>query len=522
MPEQKNTVIFPIMPDTSNEKIYIAIDLKSFYASAECVDLKYDPLDANLVVADASRTEKTICLAVTPALKAYGIPGRARLFEVIQKVNEINAIRLQRAPHHRFTGDSYLASELNANPSLRMVFAIAKPRMQHYIDVSTRIYSIYLKYIAPEHIHVYSIDEVFIDATPYLRLYKLPPRELAMRLIRDVFQQTGITATAGIGTNLYLCKIAMDIVAKHIPADADGVRIAELDEHSYREQLWAHRPITDFWRVGHGIARRLSSMGMYTMGDVARMSVQNDEVLYRTFGINAELLIDHAWGYEPVTIADIKSYRPESNSISSGQVLHEPYNYDKTKVVIYEMIDQLALDLVEKNIVTNQLTLTIGYDVCNLKEPAIRDAYKGEIHIDHYGRAVPCETHGTINLSQYTSSGRMLADAISQLILDVVNPQLYVRRITIAANHVISENRLANATAATSAIPRQLDLFTDYAAEAKKRRAEEEKLAREKRLQQAVINIKKNLGKNAVLKGVNLDEGATGRQRNQQIGGHQV
>ncbi len=500
------------------EKIYLAIDLKSFYASVECVERRLDPLNTNLVVADASRTEKTICLAVTPSLKSYGIPGRARLFEVIQQVRQINAHRRQHAQYHRFAGKSVNAHDLNANPALELDFIIAKPRMARYIEISSQIYSIYLKYIAPEHIHVYSIDEVFIDATAYLRLYRMTPRELAMRMIREVYQATGITATAGIGTNLYLCKIAMDIVAKHIPADKDGVRIAELDEYSYRKQLWGHRPITDFWRVGHGIARRLETLGMHTMGDIARMSVQNDELLYRAFGVNAELLIDHAWGYEPVTIADIKAYRPAQNSISSGQVLHEPYDYAKTRVVVREMIDQLALDLVEKQAVTNQLQLTVGYDTSNLSDATRRAKYTGEIHIDHYGRAVPREAHGTCNLPQYTSSGRLIAEAMMQLFAQIIDPQLLTRRITVVASHVISEHSIP----AKKSAPQQLDLFTDYETLDKKNAAEEAELSREKRLQQAIISIKRHIGKNALLKGTNLEDGATGKDRNDQIGGHQA
>ena len=365
------------------DRTYIAIDLKSFYASVECMDRQLDPMTTNLVVADESRTEKTICLAVSPSLKAHKIPGRARLFEVVQRVREVNAERRQKAPGRRFSGKSVNAPELQANPALELDYVVAVPRMARYMEVSAKIYSVYLKYVSPDDIHVYSIDEVFIDATPYLKLYKLSARDFAMKLIRDVLAATGITATAGIGTNLYLAKIAMDIVAKHIPADKDGVRIAELDEQSYREKLWSHRPLTDFWRVGHGYAARLESLGLRTMGDVARMSVKCEDLLYRTFGVNAELLIDHAWGWEPVTIAEIKAYKPENNSISSGQVLQDPYKFDKGKLVAREMTDQLALDLVEKHLVTDQLVLTVGYDTSNLTDPERRMRYAGPVRIDH-------------------------------------------------------------------------------------------------------------------------------------------
>ena len=497
-----------------NDRVYIAIDLKSFYASVECADRKLDPLTTNLVVADQSRTDKTICLAVSPALKVCGIPGRPRLFEVMQKVRQFNAQRQRLAPGHRFSGKSASAPELAANPSLELDCIVAVPRMARYIEVSSQIYGIYLKYVSPDDIHVYSIDEVFIDATPYLKLYKLSARDFAMKLIRGVLAATGITATAGIGTNLYLAKIAMDIVAKHIPADKDGVRIAELDEQSYREKLWSHRPLTDFWRVGHGYAARLESLGLRTMGDVVRMSVKCEDVLYRTFGVNAELLIDHAWGWEPVTIAEIKAYKPENNSISSGQVLQDPYEFDKGKLVAREMTDQLALDLVEKHLVTDQLVLTVGYDTSNLTDPERRMRYAGPVRIDHYGRPVPKEAHGSINLDRHTSSGRIITEAMMKLFDRCVDPNLLVRRITVVAAHVLNEKDIP------AAPEEQPDLFADYEALKKKKAAEQAELDKEKRLQQAVLNIKKRMGANAILKGMNLEKGATGKVRNEQIGGH--
>ena len=494
---------------------YIAIDLKSFYASAECADRKLDPLTTNLVVADESRTDKTICLAVSPALKSCGIPGRPRLFEVVQKVRDVNRQRLQYAPGRKFSGKSSSAPELAANPGLELDYIVAMPRMARYMEVSSRIYGIYLKYVAPEHIHVYSIDEVFIDAAPYLKLYKLTPRDFAMKLIRDVLAATGITATAGVGTNLYLCKIAMDIVAKHMPADKDGVRIAELDEQSYREQLWGHRPLTDFWRIGHGYASKLESRGMYTMGDIARMSVKAEDALYRMFGVNAELLIDHAWGWEPITISDIKSYRPESSSLSSGQVLQEPYDFEKARLVAKEMADLLTLDLVAKRLVTDQMVLTVGYDVANLTDPERQLMYRGPVTTDHYGRATPKDAHGSENLGDFTSSSKDIIAAVERLFDRIVNRELLVRRMYVVANHTTPEDQVPR-----KADDGQPDLFTDYDALAKRREAEEQEKSREHRLQKAVIDIKKRMGKNAILKGMNLLEGATAKERNQQIGGH--
>ena len=499
-----------------NQRTYIAIDLKSFYASAECVDRGLDPLGANLVVADTSRTDKTICLAVSPSLKEYGIPGRARLFEVVQRVRQINAERKRRAGITEFAGKSIDANELREHPDWQLDYIAATPRMAHYIEVSTQVYNTYLQYIAPEDIHVYSIDEVFMDVTSYMRIYKMTAHELAAKIIRDVLSRTGITATAGIGTNMYLCKIAMDIVAKHIPADKDGVRIAELDELSYRQQLWSHRPLTSFWRVGHGTAAKLAAIGIDTMGQIARLSLQHEELLYRMFGVNAELLIDHAWGWEPCTMDYIKSYRPATNSISSGQVLQSPYTFKKARIVVEEMADALSLQLVERRIVTNKMTLTIGYDRESLANPDIRAKYHGEIRIDHYGRQVPKYAHGTATPPEPTSSSKMIIDAILALYDRIVNPLLLVRRITIAANVTIekyAERKLAAV---------QLDLFTDYQLLEMQRQQHKEALEKERRVQEARLAIKHRFGKNAILKGLNFGDGATAMQRNQQIGGHKA
>lgn len=505
------------------QRMYLCIDLKSFYASVECVELGLDPLTANLVVADASRTDKTICLAVSPSLKAYGIPGRPRLFEVVQKVKEINAQRQRKAPGHTLTGSSYLDPELKASPELALDYVVAVPRMAYYMQYSTNIYNIYLKYVAPEDIHVYSIDEVFIDMTSYLGTYKVTPHEFAMMLIRDVLQTTGITATAGIGTNMYLGKIAMDIVAKKMPPDKDGVRIAELDERSYRQKLWTHRPLTDFWRVGKGYATKLEAHGLYTMGDIARCSIgkptdyYNEDLLYKLFGINAELLIDHAWGWEPTVISEIKSYKPETNSISSGQVLQCPYTFDKAKLIVREMTDLLVLNLVSKRLVTNQMVLTIGYDTESLTRPEIAKKYTGEIKTDHYGRKVPKHAHGTANLDRYTSSTRLITDGVLELFDRIVNPDLLVRRVTIAATHVIGEDDVPE----DSGIE-QLDLFTDYEAVRQRKEKEKAALERERRMQEALLNIKSRYGKNAIVKGMNLQDGATAIDRNNQIGGHKA
>ena len=469
------------------QRTYITIDLKSFYASVECVDRGLDPLSTNLVVADESRTEKTICLAVSPSLKAYGIGGRARLFEVYQKARGVD-------------------------------FIIAPPRMAHYIEVSTKVYQTYLKYIAPEDIHVYSIDEVFMDVTAYLHSYKMTAHQLAMKMIRDVLATTGITATAGIGTNMYLAKVAMDIVAKKMPADKDGVRIAELDEMSYRRELWDYRPLSKFWRVGRGIAEKLAVYGIDTMGMIARMSIQNEGLLYRLFGVNAELLIDHAWGWEPCTIEAVKAYRPETNSFSSGQVLQEPYTFKKARVVIREMAEGMALDLVSKRLVTDQLVLTVGYDAECLTRPEIREKYHGEITTNHSGKPVPKHAHGTFNFERPTSSSRLIMDGATELFDRCVNPDLLIRRLNLTTNHVVSEASVS----AQDCAPQQLDLFTDYEALEKQRQAEQAKLDKERRMQEAQLKIKKRFGKNAILRGLNFEEGATAKERNKQIGGHKA
>ena len=509
--------------DFVSDRAYVAIDLKSFYASVECVDRGLDPLGVNLVVADASRTEKTICLAVSPALKSYGVSGRARLFEVVSRVKEVNAGRKKRIPDGKFSGESYVASELNYDQTLAVDYIVAPPRMHRYMEVSNQIYDIYLRYVAPEDMHVYSVDEVFLDVTDYLKTYKMTAHELAMKMIREVLKETGITATAGIGTNMYLCKIAMDIVAKRMPADQDGVRIAELDEMSYRKILWDHTPLTDFWRVGPGISKRLAKNGMYTMGDVARCSVgrpgefYNEELLYKLFGVNAELLIDHAWGWEPCRISDIKSYKPDNNSLSTGQVLSEPYEFEKAKLIVKEMTELLVLDLVEKNVVTDQMVLNIGYDIENLYDTDKANAYKGEVVLDHYKRPVPKPAHGSINLKEPTSSTRLIREAVMELFDKIVDPNLTVRRMSVVANHVVRESQ-----AKRREEYEQLDLFTDYGGIEKQREKERAELDKEKRMQQAVISIKNKYGKNAILKGMNLCEGATSIERNGQIGGHKA
>ena len=501
------------------QKYYAAIDLKSFYASVECIQRGLDPLTTNLLVADAGRTEKTICLAVSPSLKSYGIPGRARLFEAVQQVGLVNALRRAKAPGGQFRGKSWDAEELNRDPSLQIDYITAPPRMSLYMQTSTKIYEIYLQYVAPEDMHVYSVDEVFLDITPYLKTSGLTPYAFVRQIIRDVVQQTGITATAGIGTNLYLSKIAMDIVAKHEPADAYGVRIAQMDEMGYRRLLWDHRPLTDFWRVGPGYARKLEKVGLHTMGDVARCSLggpddfHNEELLFRLFGVAAELLIDHAWGVEPCTIADIKAYRPESNSISSGQVLTCPYPADKARLVMREMTDLLVLDLVDKGLMTDQMVLTVGYDVDNLLDPERRQRYKGPVETDRYGRKVPKYAHGTANLPAYSSSTREITQAVMELFDRIVDKELLVRRMTIAACRILTEGAVSR-----GAPMEQLDLF----AQPEAAEAQEARRQREKRRQQAVLEIQKKYGKNAILKGMNLEEGATARERNRQIGGHKA
>ncbi len=496
------------------QRTYIAIDLKSFYASVECRERGLDPMDTNLVVADEKRTDKTICLAVTPSLKSYGISGRGRLFEVRQRVREFNAKRRQGG---KTEGKSCSFSALQANPRLEVDFIIAPPRMAYYMEYSTRIYEVYMKYIAPEDIVVYSIDEVFMDVTDYLGTYKLSAHDLAMKIILDVIDTTGITATAGIGTNLYLSKVAMDIVAKRIPPDENGVRIAELDEMSYRRTMWSHRPLTDFWRVGHGYAKKLEEHGMFTMGDVAICSEQNEDLLYKLFGKNAELLIDHAWGWEPTTMADIKAYKPESNSLSTGQVLQCPYEAEKAKLVLREMADMLTLDLVDKGLVTDQIVITVGYDVENLMDPQRRAMYHGPVVTDGYGRHIPKHGHGSVNLGGHTSSSKKIMEAVTQLLDRVVDETLLVRRMNITANNVIPESENLKKVDYG-----QLDMFTDYAALEAEEERENTELEREKRMQKALLTIKKKYGKNAILKGMNLEEGATARERNAQIGGHKA
>lgn len=545
-------------------KTYISIDLKSFYASVECMERGLDPLNTNLVVADASRTQKTICLAVSPSLKAYGIPGRARLFEVDQKVKEANARRQTRAPKNILDGKSVFASELNENPNLAIDYIAAKPRMALYMSKSTQIYEVYLRYIAPEDIYAYSVDEVFIDASGYLKTYGLNAHDFARLLVREVFKETGITATAGIGPNLYLCKIAMDIGAKHTEADADGVRIAELDEYSYRRLLWDHRPITDFWRVGRGYAKKLAKKSIFTMGDIARCSLGtssdyfNEDLLYKMFGVNAELLIDHAWGYEPCTLAEVKSYRPQRKSLVSGQVLQNAYTYDKTRIVVREMMELLALDLVDKGLLTNQIVLTVGYDIENLSDPERRKAYKGEITVDGYGREVPKHAHGTGNLPFSTASTKLTTDCVLEVFDRVVDESLLTRRISITANNLVLESEYKRESEVASAEPEQISMFDMLAGrdapqerepasskdnssysergEEKPRNSvvaesisgsaasdkSEDALEKEKQVQEAMLKIKKRFGKNAILKGTNLQEGATAKERNAQIGGHKA
>lgn len=490
--------------------MYISIDLKSFYASVECISRGLDPMNTNLVVADSSRTEKTICLAVTPSLKAYGIPGRARLFEVIQKVNAVNRERLKQNHYHKFTGKSYLASELNIDSSLKLDFIIAPPRMAKYMEISTEIYNIYLKYIAPEDILVYSIDEVFMDVSAYLTTYKMTAHELAMTMIQDVLKQTGITATAGIGTNMYLAKVAMDVMAKKMPPDKDGVRIAELDEMTYRRELWEHTPITDFWRVGKGIAKKLEANHMYTMGDVAECSEYNEEKLYKLFGINAELLIDHAWGWEPCTIKAAKEYIPENRSISQGQVLSCAYSFENGQLIIREMTELLVLELVKKKIVTDQIVLTVGYD-----NERIPKDFNGKFEKDRYGRKIPKSAHGSINLENYTSSTKKIMNAVITLYRQIVDKNLQVRRIYVVANHIKPENAVTENFI-------QLDLFTDTEEMERRQQAEKKSYEKERSIQKAVISIKERFGKNAVLKGMNLQEGATTIERNSQVGGHKA
>ena len=513
--------IFENSPSPSGA--FLAIDLKSFYASVECIERGLNPMTTNLVVADPSRTSRTICLAVSPSMKKYGIPGRPRLFEVERKIQEVNAARRSQIPDGVFASASSDARELEGRADLEVDYIVATPQMAKYMEISARIYQVYLKHVAPEDIHVYSIDEVFMDVSHYLKTYNLTAWELARRIILDVLKTTGITATAGIGTNLYLCKVAMDIEAKHIPPDENGVRIAQLDERSYREKLWTHRPLTSFWRVGTGYAKKLEACGIYTMGDIARCSMgkpgeyYNEDLLYQMFGVNAELLIDHAWGWEPCTIADIKAYKPASNSVGSGQVLHTPYPYEKAKLVVREMADMLALDLVEKGLVTDQLTLTVGYDMENLNDFTKRKNYKGKITTDRYGRKIPKHAHGTVNLEQYTFSARQITKAVLELFGQIVDPNLLARRLNLTANRVVPEQE-----ASKQPQYEQMELFTDNQEQEEQKAREEAELEREKKMQQAVLSIKRKYGKNAILKGTSLQEGATARDRNKQIGGHKA
>lgn len=492
------------------DKIYIAIDLKSFYASVECVERNLNSLTTNLVVADLERTSKTICLAVSPSLKQYGLSGRSRLYEVEQKVKEINKERRKNNNYKSFLSKSSNDIELKNNKSLELDYIIAKPRMGLYLKYSSKIYNIYLKYVSPDDIHVYSIDEVFIDATSYLKLYKLTPYEFAMKIIQNILKETKITATSGIGTNLYLSKVAMDIVAKHIKENKDGVRIASLNEMTYRKLLWNHTPITDFWRVGSGYAKRLSDNKIYTMGDIARISLNNEELLYKLFGVNAEILIDHAWGYEPCTILDIKSYKPQINSLSSGQVLHTPYNYEKAKIIVLEMTDSLTLDLVEKNVVTNEIGLVISYDTENIK-----NGYIGELEIDRYGRQLPKESHGNIKLERYTSSTNYIQKNMIELYDKIVKHNLSIRKITIVFNNIIDSIK-----ANQKNVIKQLDLFSENSKLDKKEQELEIELEKEKKIQKTIINIRNKYGKNSLLKGVDYEHGATMKDRNNQIGGH--
>lgn len=507
----------------NDNHIYIAIDLKSFYASAECVDRGLNPLSTNLVVADPNKTEKTICLAVSPSLKAYGIPGRARLFEVVQKVKEVNSKRKWNAPGRELSEFSFDDYIIKNNPSVGIDYIVAPPRMAFYMEYSTRIYNIYLKYVSPEDIHVYSVDEVFIDITGYLNAYKMTAFSLTEKIVEDVYKTTGITATAGIGTNMYLCKIAMDIVAKHMEPNKDGARIAILDETSYRKELWDHKPITDFWRVGKGYAKKLESYGLFTMGDIARCSIgnekdfYNEELLYKLFGVNAEFLIDHAWGYETCTIADIKAYKPETKSVSQGQVLEEPYDFEKTRLIVSEMADLLVLDLVEKGLYTNQIVLTVGYDIENIKDPKRLEKYKGPIVTDGYGRKIPKHAHGTINLDVYTSSTKLITDAAISLFDNIVDKNLLTRRVYIVACNVLNEDGAKQKNNF-----RQLNLFSDFSLTESENDIDDEKQKREKKMQEAVLDIKKKYGKNAIVRGMNLKEGATTMKRNRQIGGHKA
>ena len=496
-------------------KIYACIDLKSFYASVECRERGLDPLKTNLVVADESRTEKTVCLAISPSMKQYGLGGRARLYEVIHKIKEVNYQRKKENKFKDFKDKSFNDDELKKDKSLELDYIVAPPRMAYYMKYSTEIYNVYLKYLAPEDIYVYSIDEVFCDITNYLNYNHMTPREFVTKMIHDVYKTTGITATAGLGTNMYLAKVAMDIVAKHCEPDKYGVRMSGLDEITYRKKLWNHKPLTSFWRVGPGYAKKLEANGLYTMGDIARCSLDNEDLLYKLFGVNAELLIDHSWGYEPCTIESVKAYKPTRNSISSGQVLHCPYTYQKARLIIKEMSDLLALDLVSKKMVTDQLVLTVGYDIDNLDILDIRESYTGEIIRDFYGREVPKHAHGTINIDHQTSSSKIIMEHMLKLYDRIINKNLLIRRINITANNVMSEDLAKN-----KPIIQQFDLFTDCKEVEQNRERQKEEEMKDKKLQNVMLDIKNKFGKNSILKGMNLEEGGTTIDRNKQIGGH--
>lgn len=496
-------------------RIYVCIDLKSFYASVECVERGLDPIKTNLVVADESRTDKTICLAVSPSLKKIGLPGRARLYEVKKRVKSVNVSRRKKINYKRFNGSSYNLSDLNKNLFLKFDFIAAVPRMRLYMKYSAQIYGVYLKYLSSDDIYVYSIDEVFCDITNYLNYYNLSPKELVTNIILDVYKTTGITATAGIGTNLYLAKVAMDILAKHTLPNKDGVRIAFLDEMEYRKKLWDHKPLTDFWRVGKGYVKRLESNGIYTMGDIAEYSIYNEDLLYKLFGVNAEILIDHAWGYEPCMIKDIKCYKPSSNSLSSGQVLHEAYSYDKAKIIVKEMVDSLAFSMVSKKYVSDTFVLDVGYDISNLTDLNIRRKYFGEITKDYYGRLVPKPMHGTVRLRRKSSSSKMITKSILELFDEKVNRNLLIRRINISACDLTDEELIKD-----ERIYKQFNLFLDNSKFDREMTKELEDEKKDRNIQRMIINIKNKYGKNSVLKGMNLEEGATMMERNNQIGGH--
>lgn len=495
------------------ERVYACIDLKSFYASVECNERDLDPLKTNLVVADIERTKKTICLAVSPSLKKYGLKGRCRLFEVEKRMRIVNEER-RRNNKQNFTGSSFNSDELASNLNLKIDYIVAKPRMSYYMKYSTKIYNIYKKYISADDIYVYSIDEVFCDLTDYLHIYKLDARELVTKIIHDVYNETGITATAGIGTNLYLAKVAMDIVAKKCEPDNYGVRIAFLSEKLYREQLWGYESLTSFWRVGPGIAKKLSEMHIYTMGDLARFSLTNEDKLYKVFGINAELLIDHAWGYETCTIASIKNYQPQANCLTQGQVLHCAYDFKKARLIVSEMADLLSLDLVEKRLITDKIVLTIGYDMLDDFTNTVNQ-YNGDFIIDNYGRNLPKPAHGTATIDHKTSSAKKIINATIKLYDSIVNENLLIKRINLTALNVVSEDEFDKVKRVY-----QYSLFSNNEEINHQKELENIDEISENKLQHTIIAIKKKYGKNALLRGVNFLDGSTMRERNDQIGGH--